>query len=848
MNTTEGASLPLSTRLRVLMTLVRAELAAGIFGLKLFIACVAVATVMMGGVWMMGDGLTRALSHGGTTLLGGDVAVTTVNVPLNDDISDGLAALGTVSRVAELRSSALLNGMRSAVELKGVDALYPLFGKVRLVGGGDIQAALAPKDGMPSAVVESALLRRANAEIGDTIRLGGTDFRIADELLLEPDRLSAGRFMVGPRIFLRFQDLQEAGLIQRGSIVDFRYRIDAPADMETAPLVEAIRALAPDFGWELETPQDAGDRVRRTIERTTTFLGMAGIVALAIGLAGAWAAAKAWVSRRARTIALYRLSGATPGMVLALHGVIVAAASICGLVIGTGVAWLTTVPVMDIVTTRLHLVWGARDLLPPMLEVVWIMALGIAGTGVWALAGAARLSPGAAMRSGEADLRPDNKQLGWGAALMAASMIGATLSLPVPGLAGIAVGGLFVAALVLGLSGWTLAKMTAIGAPKGFIGMVTRQGLSNTGAAATRAVAIGVGIAGITAIVAAQHSLEQALRSELPKRIPDLVLIDVQPDQVSDVRRMIVEDPGLDGLTANPFMRAQVTAVNGVPAAEALVRPDKSWTIEGDRNFSWSAEPTGAELLSGEWWPEDYSGPPLVSPEEDLYEALDLKPGDMLTYTVSGRSFTSKVANVRKEYHRTFRPRFLLMASPEPFRNAPQSWIMSLQGDSNATVDTFINSLGERYPNVTAIDIRQIVKQVSEVVEGAVFGSLIVALTLLVAGGLSLAAVIAAEVDARRREALAFSLVGASRIEIAVARLAEASSIGAIAAVLGGAAGLLGGFWVVDAALRVAWAPGALAYALPVLLGLVAAVSAGVVGGLGAVPRGRGQMVRHLTA
>jgi len=123
-----------------------------------------------------------------------------------------------------------------------------------------------------------------------------------------------------------------------------------------------------------------------------------------------------------------------------------------------------------------------------------------------------------------------------------------------------------------------------------------------------------------------------------------------------------------------------------------------------------------------------------------------------------------------------------------------------------------------------------------------------VALTLLVAGGLSLAAVIAAEVDARRREALAFSLVGASRIEIAVARLAEASSIGAIAAVLGGAAGLLGGFWVVDAALRVAWAPGALAYALPVLLGLVAAVSAGGVGGLGAVPRGRGQMVRHLTA
>ena len=111
---------------------------------------------------------------------------------------------------------------------------------------------------------------------------------------------------------------------------------------------------------------------------------------------------------------------------------------------------------------------------------------------------------------------------------------------------------------------------------------------------------------------------------------------------------------------------------------------NKRWTIEGDRSFSWSAVPTGAELLSGEWWPADYDGPPVVSAEEDLQEAFDLVPGDTITYSVLGRSFTSTVANVRKEYHRTFLPEFLMVASPDPFRNAPQSWIMSVEGETES--------------------------------------------------------------------------------------------------------------------------------------------------------------------
>ncbi len=814
---------------------------------------------MIVGVWVLGNGLSKAMSEGGTTFLGGDLAVNVANVALTDAEVDGLRGLGEVSSVTELRTSARIGDARAAVELKGVDAAYPLYGMVRLQSGRSLEQALAPTDGALKAIVEPAFLTRMGAKVGDTLQLGEARFEIADVLLLEPDRLSAGRFMVGPRILIGQSDMAAAEVIQLGSLVEYRYRLRTPAGADAGAAVDAAEEMQPERGWELETPTDAGDRVRRTVQRTTTFLGMAGIVALVIGLAGTWAAAKAWIGRRARTIALYQLSGASPGIVIALHAVILAVASAIGVVIGALLAAAVVLPVTQLIAAELHLTLTASALLGPFGTAVAILVLGIVGTSVIVLSAIGSIRPGAAMRDSEVSLGGHRGQAAVGALVVLAALTAATLSLPIPEIAMASVIGLGAAAGGLAIVALALARAGASIRVRGFLSLVVQKGLGNGATVAARAVAIGIGIAGITALVSAQHSLETALRSELPDRVPDLVLIDVQPDQVERLRARVESDPGLGGLQANPFMRFTLTAVNGVPAAEALVRDDKAWVIEGDRSFSWTAEPTGAELLAGDWWPADYSGPALVSPEEDLAEAFDLKPGDTLTYSVLGRTFTSEVANIRMEYHRTFRPEFLLVGSPSPFRDAPHSWIMSLQGmdaadastlrdgNNDGAADKLIQELGRDYPNVTAIDVRPLAAQFLGVIDGAIGASLLVALLLIVAGAMSIASVTATEVDARRRDAIVFSLVGASRREVAVVRLIEASAIGLVAAIVGGLAGLLGGYFAATDALRIDWVPGAMAVVLPIVLGVLAALPAALVGGLFALPRGRGQMLRHLS-
>ena len=84
------------------------------------------------------------------------------------------------------------------VSLKAVDpAEYPYYGKAELEPAMSLQQAL---DG-DSAVVAEEFLIRLNAQVGQTLRLGGRDFRIAAVLKQEPDRISAGAGM-GPRVMI----------------------------------------------------------------------------------------------------------------------------------------------------------------------------------------------------------------------------------------------------------------------------------------------------------------------------------------------------------------------------------------------------------------------------------------------------------------------------------------------------------------------------------------------------------------------------------------------------------------------------------------------------------------------
>ena len=88
--------------------------------------------------------------------------------------------------------------------------------------------------------------------------------------------------------------------------------------------------------------------------------------------------------------------------------------------------------------------------------------------------------------------------------------------------------------------------------------------------------------------------------------------------------------------------------------------------------------PENATLAEGEWWPQDYSGEPLVSFSADEGREIGLKIGDTVTVNVLGRNVTARIANFRKVEWESMGINFVMVFSPNTFAGAPHSWLATL--------------------------------------------------------------------------------------------------------------------------------------------------------------------------
>jgi putative ABC transport system permease protein len=76
---------------------------------------------------------------------------------------------------------------QALVELKAVDSLYPLVGRVEIAGGGDL-ATLLRRRWHPAALAEAELVTRSGIAVGDRFRLGTGTFVLRGIIESEPDR------------------------------------------------------------------------------------------------------------------------------------------------------------------------------------------------------------------------------------------------------------------------------------------------------------------------------------------------------------------------------------------------------------------------------------------------------------------------------------------------------------------------------------------------------------------------------------------------------------------------------------------------------------------------------------
>src|SRR5688500_1414909 len=135
--------------LPLVLALALRELRNGVRGFYVFIACVALGVAAITAVGALADAMRASFEAQGELLLGGDAALARPHKAAEGVERAWLARQGALSEVATLRAMGRRpdGSDQALVELRGVDAAYPLVGTIQLSGGLSVDEAVRRQPG-----------------------------------------------------------------------------------------------------------------------------------------------------------------------------------------------------------------------------------------------------------------------------------------------------------------------------------------------------------------------------------------------------------------------------------------------------------------------------------------------------------------------------------------------------------------------------------------------------------------------------------------------------------------------------------------------------------------------------
>lgn len=798
--------------LRLAATFARRELRGGLRGFRVFLACLALGVAAIAAVGTVRAGIQAGLEAEGAALLGGDAEATFTYRFANPNEAAFLAEVAdVVSETVDFRSMAVVGDGQTAerglTQVRAVDDAYPLVGAVTLDPVMAIDDALANHGG----VMERVLADRLGLVPGDQFRLGTTDFTLRAILVRYPDNASAG-FGLGPRTIVKTADLADAGLIVEGTLFDTQYRLRLPEGTDLEALENRAEDAFGNAGMRWRDSRRGAGGTERFVERIGSFLILVGLSGLAVGGVGVSAAVRAYLAGKTGTIATLKTLGATRRTIFLTYFLQIGALTLLGIALGLVLGGGIPVLLAPVIEASLPVPANFAFSAAPLAEAAVYGVLAALIFTLWPLARTDDIRAATLFRDAFAS---GNALPRWPYLGVTAGLVALLLGLAVwfSGTAWLTLwtaGGIMGALLILVIAA-TGARFIARRGRKPARGRpALRLALGSIGArggeTTSVVLSLGLGLSVLAAVGQIDGNLREAFDSELPDVAPSYFFVDIQPDQIDGFRARLAGDPAVTKAEAAPMLRGIITQINGQDAAEFA---DGHWVVRGDRGVTYDAAmPANTTLTAGEWWPEDYTGPPLISFSAEEASEMGLMLGDTMTINVLGRDITGTIASFREVTWDDAGIGFVLTMNANALAGAPHSWISTVYSEPEAEA-RILRDLATAYPNITAIRIRDAIAQVATLVEGIAAATRYGALATLITGFLVLIGAAAAGERARTFEAAVLKTIGATRGRIMASFALRAALLGLAAGAVALAAGILGGWavqtYIMENDYRVIW-------------------------------------------
>jgi putative ABC transport system permease protein len=816
--------------------------------LAFFAACLSVGVAAVVAVAGLADGLDSGIRSEARKLMAADLVIRGRR-PLPDEVESFLAGRGglDIARVKQLAtlvaapSSGDLPGASLLVQLKAIEGGYPFYGELRL----DPDRPVSELLGADQAVLAAPeLLRRLDLDTGDTLLVGGHPFRIAGQVLAEPDRVGLGPAM-GPRLMISAAGLARTDLERFGSRINRRtlLRLDGdPSAEELAGLRNEIAALLGEDGaWSVESYADALPTLRQGLERMERYLGLVALLSLLLGGLGVAQTTRAWLADRMPAVAVMRCLGMRPREVVALHLITAAALGLAGSLVGAaaGLGVLALMPslLVDLVPAELLRVWQP-------LAVARGLALGLTVALLFCIGPLDAVRRVPPLRVLRRDVEPVLPPVWLRILLLAVVTAGITLT-AVAQSGSLRDGALFTLSLFIAggvLSLLTLGATLAAGKlGAGARPVWLRHGLKALGrpGAGTlgAAVALGIGVLLVLGVRLVERGLSDELRAELPAEAPTAFFIDIQPDQWPPVRRLLLEQ-GAEELDSVPVVTARLTAIDDTPIEELAAiegTRDRRWALTREQRLTYQERlPDDNRVVAGTLWGDP--GLAEISVEEEFAAEIGAGLGSRLDFDIQGVPLELTVTSLRAVEWRTFGINFFLVVEPGVLDEAPHYRLATAQlpADREAAIQ---DRLAAEHPNVLLLRIREVLEKVA-----AIFARLAAAVSWLggftvAAGAVILAGAVSATATRRGREIALLKTLGMTRLQVVGRFAVEYAVVGVIAGIVGAAGANVLAWAVLTRGFEMSWGLRPETTAVAILLSVALTAATAIAAGWGALQR-----------
>lgn len=788
--------------LKLAWTFAKRELRGGLRGFRIFLACLALGVAAIAAVGTVRASIQAGLEQNGAALLGGDAVVRFTYRFADDDERAWLDSIAErVSETTDFRSMIVVERdtiERGLTQVQAVDDLYPLIGETVLDPPMPLSQAFAGTEQTPGGVMERVLADRLGLTAGDTFNLGTTTFTLSAILVSYPDN-SGGGFGLGPRSLVLLDDLKDSGLLATGTLMESNYRLDLPDGADLQYLEDQSESLFRDSGLRWRDARAGAPGVARFVDRIGAFLILVGLSGLAVGGVGVSAAVRSYLQGKAPVIATLKTLGATRATIFLTYFLQIGVLTIAGVTIGLILGAAIPLAFAPIIEARLPIPADFTLHAAPLFEAAIYGVLAALIFTLWPLARTEDIKAATLFRDafGAGRMFPALKYLIATAVLFAiligtAILFSGTAFLTLWTAGGI----LFALALLVAAAAfarWTARRFrrTARGRPalRAALGPIGAR----NGETTSVVLSLGLGLAVLAAVGQIDGNLRASIADELPDVAPSYFFVDIQPDQIDGFRARLDDDPQVSDYEATPMLRGVITQINGQAARDVT----DHWVIRGDRGITYSALPSeGTIITEGNWWPEDYTGPPLISFATEEGAEMSLRIGDTITTNILGRDITATIANFREVSFEDAGIGFIMSMNPSALQGAPHSWISTVYSEPEAEA-AILRDLATAYPNITAIRVRDAIDQVVQLLGGISAATRYGALATLLTGFLVLIGAAAAGERARTYEAAVLKTLGASRGTILRSFALRSALLGLAASIVALTAGIAGG-WAVS--------------------------------------------------